>query len=128
MNRVCFQLQVKPDRIDEYISRHAAVWPEMLRALRDTGWHNYSLFLRPDGLLIGYVETESIDAARAGMAETEINHRWQESMAEFFVDLDVPPDQGFLTLTEVFHLEDQLAAIGAATANGSGAEATTPVD
>ena len=53
--RVCFQLQVKPDRIDEYRDRHAAVWPEMLRALADTGWHNYSLFLRADGLLIGYL-------------------------------------------------------------------------
>ncbi|PSL37449.1 L-rhamnose mutarotase [Labedella gwakjiensis] len=111
MNRVCFQLQVKPDRIAEYTARHAAVWPEMLRALKTTGWHNYSLFLRPDGLLIGYVETESIDAARAGMADTEVNARWQESMAEFFVDLDVPPDEGFLQLTEVFHLEDQLDSL-----------------
>lgn len=111
MDRVCFQLQVKPDRLDEYIERHAAVWPDMLRALKNTGWHNYSLFLRPDGLLIGYVETESLADARAGMAATEVNARWQESMAEFFVDLDLPPDEGFLQLTEVFHLEDQLAAL-----------------
>jgi L-rhamnose mutarotase len=33
MQRVCFQLQVKPDRLDEYRARHAAVWPDMLRAL-----------------------------------------------------------------------------------------------
>jgi L-rhamnose mutarotase len=107
--RVCFQLQVKPDRIDEYRRRHAEVWPEMLRALADTGWHNYSLFLREDGLLIGYVETPSLEAALAGMAETEVNRRWQAEMAELFEELDgVPPDQGFLVLEEVFHLEDQL--------------------
>ena len=107
--RVCFQLQVKQDRIDEYRRRHSAVWPEMLQALADTGWHNYSLFLREDGLLIGYVETPSLEDALAGMAETDVNTRWQAEMAEFFEELDgVPPDQGFLVLEEVFHLEDQL--------------------
>jgi L-rhamnose mutarotase len=111
--RVCFQLQVRPDRIDEYRARHAAVWPEMLRALADTGWHNYSLFLRGDGLLIGYVETPSLAEAQAGMARTEVNARWQADMAEFFEDLEGQrPDEGFLILDEIFHLEDQLAAAG----------------
>ena len=111
MQRICFQLQVKPDRIDEYRARHAAVWPEMLEALAATGWHNYSLFLRPDGLLIGYVETPSLDAALAGMAATDVNARWQREMSELFEDLgDAQPDTGFLQLEEVFHLEDQLAA------------------
>ncbi|WP_456695885.1 L-rhamnose mutarotase [Aeromicrobium sp. P5_D10] len=110
MRRVCFQLQVKADRIAEYKVRHAAVWPEMLQALAETGWHNYSLFLRPDGLLIGYFETPSLADAQAGMARTEVNDRWQAEMSEFFVDLgDAAPDTGFIELEEVFHLEDQLA-------------------
>jgi L-rhamnose mutarotase len=112
MERVCFQLQVKPDRLDDYKARHAAVWPELLRALADTGWHNYSLFLRADGLLIGYVETPSLEAALQGMADTEVNTRWQAEMAGFFEDLgDARPDTGFLRLEEVFHLEDQLAQV-----------------
>ena len=111
MPRVCFQLQVKPGRIDEYKRRHAAVWPEMLQALHETGWHNYSIFLRPDGLLIGYFETPSLDAARAGMAARGVNERWQAEMAAFFEDLgDAAPDEGFHQLEEIFHLEDQLAA------------------
>ena len=107
--RVCFQLQVKPDRLAEYTERHAAVWPDMLRALSSTGWHNYSLFLRGDGLLIGYFETPDLEAAVAGMDATEVNGRWQAEMAEFFVDLgDARPDTGFLQLSEIFHLEDQI--------------------
>jgi L-rhamnose mutarotase len=114
VERVCFQLQVRPERIDEYRERHAAVWPDMLAALRATGWGNYSLFLRDDGLLIGYVETESLAAAQAGMAATEVNARWQAEMAGFFVDLDgAAPDTGFLRLVEVFNLDDQLAASSA---------------
>ena len=38
MHRVCFTLKVRTDRMEEYAERHAAVWPEMLRALHDTGW------------------------------------------------------------------------------------------
>ena len=112
MPRVCFQLQVRPDRLAEYRQRHAAVWPEMLEALHRTGWHNYSLFLRADGLLIGYVETPDLARAQAGMAATDVNERWQAEMAPFFVDLDgAVPDTGFLQLEEVFHLEDQLARL-----------------
>jgi L-rhamnose mutarotase len=110
MQRICFQLQVKPDRLSEYRARHAEVWPEMLEALRDTGWNNYSLFLRNDGLLIGYFETPSLEAARAGMASTDVNTRWQAEMSEFFEELDgLAPDEGFLVLDEIFNLESQLA-------------------
>ncbi len=110
MERVCFQLQVRPERLAEYRARHAQVWPEMVTALARTGWHNYSLFVREDGLLVGYFETPDLQAALAGMDATEVNARWQAEMAEFFVELgDARPDTGFLRLAEVFHLEDQLA-------------------
>ena len=108
MPRYCFQLQVRPERLAEYRERHRAVWPEMLAALRDAGWRNYSLFLRGDGLLIGYVESDDLAASQAAMAATAVNARWQAEMAPLFVDLDGRPDEGFLLLDEVFHLEDQL--------------------
>jgi L-rhamnose mutarotase len=110
-HRVCFQLQVKPELIPEYRRRHSAVWPDMLLALQTTGWNNYSLFLREDGLLIGYLETADLAAAQAGMAATEVNARWQGEMGDFFVALDGAPDTGFRQLPEVFHLEDQLDSL-----------------
>lgn len=105
MPRVCFVLQIDPARVDEYRERHRAVWPEMRQALADAGWRNYSLFLRPDGLLVGYLECDDFDAARAAMAGTEVNARWQAEMAPFFVDLgDDRPDEGMRPLDEIFHL------------------------
>ncbi|MDT0464246.1 L-rhamnose mutarotase [Streptomyces gibsoniae] len=105
MQRVCFVLQVRVERLDEYRERHAAVWPEMLGALSTAGWHDYSLFLREDGLLVGYLETEDFAAAQAGMAATEVNARWQAEMAPFFVSPDgARPDEAMHPLTEVFHL------------------------
>jgi L-rhamnose mutarotase len=105
MERICFVLQVKPAKLEEYKVRHRQVWPEMLAALRDTGWGNYSLFLRPDGMLVGYLETEDFAAARARMAGREVNERWQKEMADFFQQPDgVLPDRAMQPLEEVFHL------------------------
>jgi L-rhamnose mutarotase len=105
VERVCFLLQVRPDCIDEYKARHREVWPEMLDALRATGWRNYSLFLRRDGLLVGYLETDDFQRALDGMEATDVNARWQAEMAPFFeLPGDERPDTGLERLEEVFHL------------------------
>ena len=109
MTRVCFTLQVPPDRLDEYRRRHAAVAPDMLRALAETGWRDYSLFLRADGLLVGYLTTDDFDAAQEALARTGASRRWEAFMADFFVD---GPAEDKQPLEEVFHLEDQLARLG----------------
>lgn len=106
MTRVGFTLKVREDLIDEYQRRHREVWPEMLDALRRNGWHNYSLFLRSDGTLFGYLETpSSFDDALAGMAGEEVNDRWQEAMKPFFDGAGRPADQMMEVLVEVFHLD-----------------------
>jgi L-rhamnose mutarotase len=106
VQRVCFFLRVRPDRLDEYRARHSEVWPEMLGALRETGWRNYSLFLREDGLLVGYLECDDFEASLAAMEERDVNARWQAEMASFF---ELPggerPDTGLERLEEVFHLD-----------------------
>lgn len=105
MQRVCFLLKVRADRLDEYRERHADVWPEMRAALSESGWANYSLFAREDGLLVGYLETGDFEAARAAMDATEVNARWQAQMSEFFEALDgQAPDAAMRPLREVFHL------------------------
>lgn len=111
MPRVCFTLQVRPDRLAEYRERHAAVWPEMLRALRDAGWHDYQLFLRDDGLLVGTVVADDLAAAQAAMDATGVSARWEAEMAPFF-DLPAGRDgRAKQQLDLVFDLDAQLAAL-----------------
>ena len=106
MHRIGFTLKVRADRLDEYRRRHAAVWPDMLDALRRAGWHNYSLYLREDGTLFGYVETPAgLDEARAAMAAEPVNARWQAEMAPFFDGDGLPADQQMYELEEVFHID-----------------------
>jgi len=111
VERVCFQLQVDPARLEEYRERHAAVWPSMLRAIEASGRRNYSLFLRDDGLLIGYYETDSVEASQRSLELNPDTAAWEAEMAEFFVTLDGRPDQSALRLVEVFNLAEQLARL-----------------
>ncbi len=107
MERVGFKLKLKKERLDEYVKHHQHVWPEMLSALSQTGWQNYSLFLdRNDATLFGYFETPDLQTALTGMALTDVNARWQNVMADFFEALDGKrPDEGFLHLENIFYLK-----------------------
>lgn len=113
MARVCFQLQVRPERLHEYVTKHEAVWPEMLQAIADAGRRNYSLFLREDGLLIGYYETDDDAESAKRLAADPRTAAWEAEAAGFFEALPgTRPDQGAPQLREVFHLEDQLRRAG----------------
>jgi L-rhamnose mutarotase len=109
MKRIGFLLKVKEEMIEEYKRRHAAVWPEMLDAITRSGWYNYSLFLREDGLLFGYFETpDSLEAALQKLGGEEVNTRWQEYMRGFFEAASRGTgraDENMINLVEVFHLD-----------------------
>ena len=77
MERVCFLLRVRPERLDEYKARHREVWPEMLDALRESGWRNYSLFLRR-GRAAGRLRR---DRRLRGGAARDGGHRGQRPLA-----------------------------------------------
>ena len=107
MKRVGFLLKVREEYIEEYKTHHQNVWKEMKNALVKHGWNNYSLFIRPDGLLFGYFEArESFPKSLAGMSEEPINTQWQEVMSPYFEILESStPDLPMLELNEVFHLD-----------------------
>jgi L-rhamnose mutarotase len=105
MNRVCFTLRVKRTALEEYKANHQHVWPEMLAALTRSGWHNYSLFLTEDGLLIGYFETAgTFENALAAMSSEPVNAKWQAMMAPFFEGSGGHADEMMGQIAEIFHL------------------------
>jgi L-rhamnose mutarotase len=100
--RVGFVLEVKPDRIDEYVAAHAEVWPEMLEALRGAGIRNYTIF-RAGTSVFGYFETDDCAASEAYLAAQPVCTRWQDRMAGLLsarVD-----DAGPWPLEEIFRLD-----------------------
>jgi L-rhamnose mutarotase len=100
--RTAFVLRVKPDRIDDYVGAHSAVWPDMLEALRDAGIRNYSIF-RDGTQVFGYFESDDLERAAAYLAEQEVCARWQDAMAELLEER--VPDAGPPALEEIFRLD-----------------------
>lgn len=104
MPRYCLRGRVRPEHVAEYTRVHQAVWPEMLDALSEAGWRHYSLFVSPDGTLVGYVEADDLETVQRAIQANPVNDRWQRSVAALFAS-DGPPDQAWEVLPEVFHLE-----------------------
>jgi L-rhamnose mutarotase len=97
--RSAFVLEVRPERIDEYVEAHRKVWPEMLDALRRAG---YTIF-RHGTQMFGYFESDDLEAASRFMAQQDVSARWQDAMAEL-LEARVP-DGGPPALEEIFRLE-----------------------
>ena len=55
-------IKLKPEVIPEYKRIHAAVWPEVLKAIRDSNIRNYTIFLKePENILFAYWEYHGHD-------------------------------------------------------------------
>jgi L-rhamnose mutarotase len=100
--RSAFVLHVKPEKIDEYVSAHAAVWPDMLQALRDSGIRNYSIF-RDGNQVFGYFEADDLEAAGAYLAQQDVVTRWQDAMADLLEQRVA--DEGAPPLEQIFRLD-----------------------
>lgn len=100
--RTAFVLRVQPDRVDEYVAAHRAVWPEMLDALSAAGIRNYSIF-REGNRMFGYFEADDLEAAGRYLAEQDVVSRWQDAMAELLEER--VPDEGPPMLEEIFRLD-----------------------
>ena len=107
MIRVGFLLKDKEEYVEEYKAHHKKVWLEMQTALSRNGWKNYSLFIRPDGLLFGYFEAKkSLTDSLKGMESEKVNADWQQLMSPYFEIVEgSAPDQSMLELEEIFHLD-----------------------
>lgn len=104
VQRVCFTMRLRVDRVEDYLRDHAEVWPEMLDALTAAGWTNYSLFVRrEEGLVIGYLETDDFERAQSEISRSAVNARWQASMAPYFER--GRPDGALDVWEEYFHLD-----------------------
>lgn len=96
MQRQCFLLRVKKGMLKEYLKAHEVVWQDMLDAIKECGIRNYSLFYREDGMLVGYLEGDNIEASFAKLDKTEANVKWQKNMSPYL-------EKGKEKLTFYFH-------------------------
>jgi L-rhamnose mutarotase len=104
MERVAFVMKVRVGSEAEYRRRHEAVWPEMLRALKDAGCSNYSIYMKGRDLF-AYMEVEDFERFQRQMSGSPDAQRWESQMAPI-MEQAIQSDTGFHeVLLEVFHLD-----------------------
>ena len=89
MQRIGLLINIKPEKLAEYLEIHENVWPELLAELKAAGMSNYSLWVTPQGTEFGYLEVADWDAACAYLDKSEVHTRWQEYMQNY---LESPKD------------------------------------
>jgi L-rhamnose mutarotase len=107
MKRYGSLIGLRPEAVDEYKNRHAAVWPEVLTMIRKCNIRNYSIFLQ-DGLLFSYFEYHGADysADMARMAADPKTQEWWAIMMPMQRPLDTRvKDEWWASMEEVFHTD-----------------------
>ncbi len=100
-------VRLRPEKRAEYLSLHAAVWPEVEQTLVAAGISNYSIFLLDD-LLISYYEYSGPDhdAAQARIAADPATRSWWALTDPCQERLPGTPDgQQWKPVPEVWHLD-----------------------
>jgi L-rhamnose mutarotase len=100
--RSAFVLDVRPERVEEYVRAHQEVWPTMLEAIRNAGIRNYTIF-RHENQMFGYFEADDLDAAARYLATQDVSRRWQDAMAQLLEER--VPDGGAPPLDQVLRLD-----------------------
>lgn len=102
MQRIAFQLQIRPGKIDEYEAAHKQVWPELLAELASCGVSDYSIFRR-DLQLFLYLRIPDFDAFLHHLATSEVDKRWQQAMSSILEPMTgLRPGESLAMMDEVF--------------------------
>jgi len=103
---------IRPEKIEEYKKLHAAVWPDVLKKIKQCNIQNYSIYLgeleKGKFYLFSYFEYtgDDFDADMAKMAADEATQKWWELCNPCQIPLDTrPKGQWWMIMEEVFHTD-----------------------
>jgi L-rhamnose mutarotase len=109
MKRYGQVVRLKPERRNEYLRHHRAVWPGVLRTIAECNIRNYSIYEHGE-LLFAYFEYHGNDFA-ADMAKMGVCPETQRWWGLMFPMLEkLPPEiegQRWTDLAEVFHFDGE---------------------
>jgi len=107
MKRYGMAIKVVPEKIEEYKRLHAAVWPDVLKKIKECNIANYSIYLKDD-FLFSYFEYTGDDFAldMAKMAADPTTQRWWDVCKPCQTPLPTRKDgEWWAEMEEVFHCD-----------------------
>jgi L-rhamnose mutarotase len=104
MERLCYVFELASGQEEEYLRRHADVWPEVIDAIKAAGFSNYSLFRRGREIY-AYAECEpDVRTAMARLEATDVNARWSEYIRSV-MSRAVDESGRLFVADEIWHLD-----------------------
>ena len=107
LRRFGMAARMVPEKREEYLELHRAVWPAVENTIRVCGIRNFTIFVLGD-VLFGYYEYVGDDYAAdtaAIAADPETQRWWALTDAMQEPDPDRPAGTWWLDLPEVFHAD-----------------------
>jgi len=104
MKREAFKMFLKPGYEEEYKKRHAALWPEMKKLLKEGGVYDYSIYWDKETNILFAFQKVDGNAGSQDMGCDTIVQKWWNYMADI---MEVNPDKSPISipLSEMFHLD-----------------------
>ena len=106
MKRFAFKMHLKPGCEKEYAKRHAAIWPELVKMIKEEqGVSNYSIFWdKETNILFAYQECSKDTNSQDTTNVDPVTQKWWDMMADL---MDVNPDNSpvSIPMEELFHLD-----------------------
>ena len=104
MQRVAFQLRIRPDKIEEYEQAHRNVWPSLIEEMSALGIAEYSIFRQGVRLFL-YLRTADWNRTLRMLKASRINQQWQETMAPLLEPgSGLGSDETLITMQEIFYM------------------------
>ncbi len=103
MKRLAFKMKMTPGMKEEYKRRHAEIWPEVAKLIKDSGVSNYSIFLDEETNTLFAVQDVAGEQGSQDLGGNEIQQKWWDYMADIMA---VNPDNSpvSIPLEEMFYL------------------------
>ena len=104
MHRIAFKMQLFDGYADEYKKRHDEIWPELISLLKNTGIHDYSIFLDEETNSLFAILKINDPSVISALAEKEVMKKWWTSLKDI---MRVNPDHSpiVIPLKEIFYLD-----------------------
>lgn len=102
MQKIAFRMQLYEGQEAEYKRRHDKIWVELSELLRQTGIHDYSIFLDSStNSLLGVLKIED-SVSLSKLSEHPIMQKWWEFMSDI---METNPDNSpvSIPLQEIFY-------------------------
>ncbi len=107
MRRYGMVIKVRPEKLDEYKQLHTAVWPGVLKMIKECNIRNYSIYFK-DGFLFSYFEYwgSDFDSDMVKMASDPTTQEWWKVTVPCQEPLETRSDkEWWAKMEEVFHAD-----------------------